>query len=296
MSEQKIPLDQIEPNPDQPRRNFDPAYIRELADSIKAEGLIQPITVRRLDRKRYEIVAGECRYRALCLLRDDGERGFDAIPCFVRAFDNLKRDTAAIIENLQRADITLMEEAHAFNRYIEEHGLTVEAAAKRLGLPVPRIRSRLSLLNLEPSLIRLLEADQLPKPQALELARLPNHADQIRLVQMINCGELGKWKSLKAAVDTILGGVTQADFFGTSASVATPAEVTTLNAMEAKIERAAALLSAGWKDGECIVATKVSPDRAALMADKLAAIRLSVRHMEQELRHVTAQARIAIVA
>jgi len=170
------------------------------------------------------------------------------------------------------------------------------AAAKRLGLPVPRVRSRLSLLNLEPSLIRLLEADQLPKPQALELARLPNHADQIRLVQMISCGELGKWKSLKAAVDTILSGVTQADFFGTSAPVATPAEVATLNAMEAKIERAAALLSGGWKDGECIVATKVSPDRVALMADKLAAIRLSVRHMEQELRHVTAQARIAIVA
>ena len=102
-------------------------------------------------------------------------------------------------------------------------------------------------------------------------------------------------KSLQAAVEAILDGVTQADFFG-DAAVASAQEVATVNAMEAKIERAAALLSAGWKDGECIVATKVSPDRAALMADRLAAIRLSIRHMEQELRHVTAQARIAMVA
>jgi hypothetical protein len=112
---------------------------------------------------------------------------------------------------------------------------------------------------------------------------------------MLNRGELGKWRSLPAAVDTILEGMTQSDMFG-GAKAATKDEVATVNAMEAKIDAAARMLSAGWKDGECIIAAKVSPDRAALMAQKLAAIRGAVRHMEQELQAVTAQARIVLGA
>jgi ParB family chromosome partitioning protein len=292
----KISLDNIAADPKQPRKEFDRAELELLANSIEQNGLMQPITVRPRDKESetFWIVAGERRYRAHCLLRDRGARGFSSIEVLVK-----KPPTVAdlrvrqIVENIARADLKPLEEARAYQDLIDT-GMGVFEAAKRLGVPSNRVESRLSLLNLTAEIQTMLAGEQLSKPQALELARLPNQADQTRLVKMLNRGELGAWKSLKAAVDIILAGKTQEDMFG--GATISDEEVATINAMERKIEALANTLASGWKNGECVIATKVSPDRASHMADKLAAIRQSVRHMEQQLRNVTAQAKMVLAS
>ena len=291
----KIHLDKITGDPGQPRNEFDAAELETLANSIQANGLMQAITVRPAGKGNFWIVAGERRYRAHCLLRARGAKGFASIEAVIRKPPTVvDLRVRQIVENIARADLKPLEEARSYADLIAI-GLTAEEAATRLGVRLDRVASRLSLLNLTPDIQKLLEGDQIAKPQALELARLPNQADQTRLLQMLNRGELGKWKSLKAAVDAILEGKTQTDMFGT-APVASEEEIAAVTAMENKINRVANMVATGWRNGECIVATKVSPDRAALMADKLSAIRIAVRTMEQELRNITAQARILTAA
>jgi ParB family transcriptional regulator, chromosome partitioning protein len=217
----KISLDKISPDPKQPRKEFDAAELETLANSIERNGLMQAITVRPQgkDKDAFWIVAGERRYRAHCLLRERGAKGFGTIEAVVK-----KPPTVAdlrvrqIVENIARADLKPLEEARAYQDLIDA-GMTVEEAATRLGVRPDRVSSRLSLLNLAPTLMTLLQGDNLSKPNALELARLPKHEDQNRLLQMLNRGEIGKWKSLKAAVDAILEGTTQSDMFGSSAAV-----------------------------------------------------------------------------
>lgn len=288
----KISLDYIAADPDQPRTEFDAADLETLANSIAANGLMQAITLRPAKEEgRYWVVAGERRFRAHQILRARGLKQFASIEAVVK-----KPPTIAdlrirqIVENVVRADLTPLEEARSYKDLVDTGMGTIEIA-KRLGVKVDRVDSRLSLLNLAPTVTGLLENNQLSQPNAYELARLPRHEDQIKLLQMLNRGELGKWKSLRAAVDAILDGEKQRDMFGGAAA---DSEIETLSAMERKIEQLAASLAGGWKKGECVIATKVSPDRAAHMADKLAAIRGSIRHMEQALRNVNAQHKIVM--
>jgi hypothetical protein len=138
------------------------------------------------------------------------------------------------------------------------------------------------------------EAEQLDRQQALEVARLVAHSDQERIVKMINRGELSGWKAVRNAVDAILTNATQDDIFGALAPMPKEKELAVVRSMESKVDKAAALLAEGWKDGECIIASRVSPDRAGAMADKLAAIKTTIAHMERELRNVSAQAKIVM--
>jgi ParB family transcriptional regulator, chromosome partitioning protein len=292
----KIAHANIAPDPGQPRKIFDVAELEVLAASILASGCIQPPTVRPRGEDTFWIVTGERRWRAHGLLIERGHKKFETLECNVNSPPNLvERRVRQVVENVARVDVTLMEEARSYADLIALE-LTPEQVHTRTGVQLARIKSRLSLLTLEPTIQRMVEADQLSKPQALEIARLPDFADQTRLVQMLNRGELGAWKSLKAAVDTILAGTTQTDMFGAAAPKATDADVAAVSAMERKIGQVSDLLAAGWKDGECIIAAKVSPDRAALMAEKLSAIRGAVRRMEQELRNVGAQAKLAMAS
>jgi len=295
----KIRVDRIKPDPGQPRKLFDLADLQELAASIKANGLLQPILVRPAEKKgEFYIVAGERRWRAQKLLIDAGEKGFTQIECSLAGLPGkpMKEVTLRvkqIVENVVRADMTPLEEAHAFQNLLEL-GLDEQKAASHIGIPLSKFQRSVSLLRLEPQIAKLLAAKQIDVPQAYQLARLPRHEDQMQILRLLNRGELGKWKSFEAAIDAKLEGVTQEDFFGPGAPAATEKEVAELNAMEQKIERVAGLLSAGWSKGACIVANKVSPDRARHMADRLAAIRLTVRTMEAELRAINAQAKIAL--
>lgn len=293
----RIPIDRIAPDPEQPRKIFAVADLETLAASIKQNGLIQPITVRPRPQKtgHYLIDTGERRWRAHKLLFERGERAYAGIEAIVsKATDTTSLRVKQIVENVARADMTALEEAQAY-RSLLAAGLAAEEAADRIGISVYRFETRVSLLNLEPRIIKLVESG-FDMNHAVEMARLPNHADQMKILQMINRGEIGHWRSVRQAVNALLESKTVSDLFGDTAVKASPADVATVTAMEEKIERVARLLSAGWKDGECIVANKVSPDRASGMADKLAAIRTTVRHMEKELRNVTAQARIVLAS
>jgi ParB family chromosome partitioning protein len=290
---QHIPVDQIVPNADQPRKQFDPIALDELAASIKADGLMQPITVRPIAPDTYEIVGGERRWRAHKLLASRGDAAGTCVPCIVRYMDVQARDVTAIIENLLRVDVTPLEEAHAFDRLVKA-GMTPEDIARRTGAQAQRIRQRLLLINLEPSIAKLLATGNLNKEAATEIARLPDKADQLRIVQMINRGQIGAWSSVKAAVDTALGVNATADIFGASAPPVSAQETATLNRLERKVDEIVAMVSSGFKDGECVIANRVNPDRARLMADKLQLIRGAVRTMERQLREVNAQAAIVI--
>jgi ParB family transcriptional regulator, chromosome partitioning protein len=292
MKTRAIPIARIDPNPDQPRKRFEPAALAELADSIRVNGLLQPITVRPRGR-RFEIVAGERRWRAHGLLVKQGHKRFAEITCNVVAMDDGERDIAAIIENLQREDIAPIEEANAFKRLVDR-GMTAEDIAKATGAALFRVRWRLQLLNLSPAILALFEAAQLDRQQAMEIARLPGHGDQARILRLINAGKLVGWKSVRNAVDAIMTQATQADIFGDLAPKPTKADAKLVANMEQRIAQVIEMVGRGWRDGECIICARVNLDRAGKIADQLAALQSTFRVMERELRNVTAQGQIVL--
>jgi ParB family chromosome partitioning protein len=284
----RLTLDRVKPNPDQPRKTFDPKSLEELADSIAENGLLQPITVRPMPDKSYQIVAGERRFRAHQLLNQRNGKRFNSILCQVRKMDDLARDIAAIIENLQRDEVSPLEEAEAFGR-LADAGLSPEEIAEKIGAAVFRVRWRLQLLNLDPSIRKIFASGQIDKQQALELARLDRHEDQLRVFRMINRGQLSGWKAVRNAVDAIKENLSQSDIFGVDDR--NPRQsLKAVVSMERKIDTIACAISSGWRDGECKIAALVDPNRARAMADKLAALSQTIRVMERELRNVAAQA------
>ena len=136
-----LPVRLVDPNLDQPRRAFDEAALAELAQSIATVGVIQPIIVCK-NGERYTIIAGERRYRAARMA------GLDEIPAIVRDWEKQARLEAALIENLQRADLNPIEEAAGVKQLMEETGLTQEKAAERLGKSRPAVANLLRLLTL----------------------------------------------------------------------------------------------------------------------------------------------------
>lgn len=149
-----LPIRLVDPNREQPRRDFDEEALKELAQSIKAVGVIQPIIVCR-EGERYSIVAGERRYRAARLA------GLEEIPAIVRDWENQTRLEAALIENLQRDDLNPIEEAMGVKKLMEETGLTQEAASERLGKSRPAVANLLRLLNLPENVIQMLRDGRL---------------------------------------------------------------------------------------------------------------------------------------
>lgn len=280
----KVRVDLIDANPDQPRKKFDHDEIAALASSIHAQGQQSPIGIRPKG-KRFEIVYGERRWRAHQLL---GRKTIDAI---VRTMSEFERDLAAIVENLARVDIEPLEEAHAFERLIKQ-GMNPEQIASHLGLAVFRVNWRLQLLNLTPQIRTLFAHGNLDRQQALELARLPAPAQE-RVHKLVATGKVVGWKALRNTVDAHLDGEAQVELFGASAPKPSREEVQKVGDMEARIASVARMVSAGWKDGECIIACRVSPDRAGLMADEIAVLRNALSMMERDLRNTLGQAHAA---
>ena len=137
---QLLPLYKVEPNPDQPRRDFDEEELQALSESIQAHGVIQPLTVRELENGYYQIIAGERRWRA-ARLADLSE-----IPAVIIEADDKKAMELALIENLQRQDLNPVEEAMGYQSLIEEYGLTQEEAASQVGKSRPAVANSLRLL------------------------------------------------------------------------------------------------------------------------------------------------------
>lgn len=281
-----ISLGKICPNPDQPRQFFDEKKLHELASSIKENGLIQPILVRPMPDKTFQIIAGERRWRAHKLLNKK------TIACHVRRMTAKNVSLQAIIENLQRADIKPMEEAKAFQAMLDQ-GFDPEELARSLGLSQSwRVTYRTRLLNLEPEHQKLVDQGAISLNAAQEIAKLaPN--DQTKVIQMINRGQIKTDQQVTAAVTTILSKLSQNDFFGDS-NKASEKDARTIRSMEAKISQVEKMVSSGWRNGECITASKVSLDRVGHMADKIGAIRKALSHMERNLRSTQTQAELVM--
>jgi len=166
----RVPLERIDRGRNQPRREFDPDSLRELADSIAAQGVIQPIVVRPLDGNRYEIIAGERRWRA------SQQAGLYDIPVVVRDVDEQTALAIALIENIQRDDLNPLEEAGALHRLLGEFGLTHQQVAEAVGKSRTTVTNLLRLLELEDEVKSLLDQGRLEMGHARALLGLKGPA------------------------------------------------------------------------------------------------------------------------
>ncbi len=146
-----LPISQVEPGLNQPRKRFDPESLADLAESIRVHGVIQPLTVRRLPSGYYQIIAGERRWRAA------KAAGLAEVPAVIIEADDRKVMELGLIENLQREDLNPAEEARGFQVLMEEYGLTQEQVAQRMGKSRPAIANTLRLLALPEDLLALVE-------------------------------------------------------------------------------------------------------------------------------------------
>ena len=174
-----LPLHKIEPNPDQPRRDFDPEELEELAESIRTHGIIQPLTVREMPNGYYQIIAGERRWRA------SRRAELAEVPVVVVEADDKKAMELALIENLQRTDLNPVEEAMGYDALIREYGMTQEEAAARVGKSRPAVANALRLLGLSQPVLDKLREGLLTAGHARAVLQLKNEKKQLEAAQKI---------------------------------------------------------------------------------------------------------------
>ena len=167
-----LPISQVEPGLNQPRKHFDEGALADLADSIRIHGIIQPLTVRRLASGYYQIIAGERRWRAA------KSAGLSEIPAVIIEADDRKVMELGLIENLQREDLNPAEEARGYRTLMEEYGLTQDQVARQMGKSRPAVANTLRLLALPDELMELLEDGSLSAGHARAILALPSPALQ----------------------------------------------------------------------------------------------------------------------
>ena len=174
-----LPIAQVEPGLNQPRKHFDEEALAELAESIRQHGILQPLTVRRLASGYYQIIAGERRWRAARLA------GLEEVPAIIIEADDRKVMELGLIENLQREDLNPMEEAAGYRTLIQEYGLTQEEAAKRVSKSRPAVANAMRLLALPKEIQWLLEQGTLSAGHGRALLALPTPEEQIAFAEEI---------------------------------------------------------------------------------------------------------------
>ena len=179
-----LPVSKVEPRRDQPRREFDPEAMEALAESIREYGLIQPITVRPLDRGYYQIIAGERRWRAA------REAGLKEIPVRILEADDRLAMELALVENLQREDLNPMEEAAGYKKLMDEYALTQEEVAVRVGKSRPAVANALRLLGLGESVRKMVSDGTLSAGHARALLPLKAEAVQEKIAGEVIAREL----------------------------------------------------------------------------------------------------------
>ena len=167
-----LPISQVEPGLNQPRKHFDEGALADLADSIRIHGIIQPLTVRRLASGYYQIIAGERRWRAA------KSAGLSEVPAVIIEADDRKVMELGLIENLQREDLNPAEEARGYRTLMEEYGLTQDQVARQMGKSRPAVANTLRLLALPDELMELLEDGSLSAGHARAILALPSPALQ----------------------------------------------------------------------------------------------------------------------
>lgn len=174
---QEIALGDIDPNPDQPRRTFTEESIAQLAQSIRDQGVLQPILVTPTSDGRYRLVAGERRWRAA------RQAGLDTVPCIVRDLDEVQQMEIALIENLQREDLNPLEVAQGIKALMQQCGYTQEAVAQRLSKSRPAVTNLLRLLNLPREVQEMIRTGVLTAGHARVLAGMEGEEVQLKLAQ-----------------------------------------------------------------------------------------------------------------
>lgn len=171
----EIALAQIHPNPNQPRREFDPEALQELADSIREIGIIQPITLRQMEDGTYEIIAGERRWRASQMA------GLESIPAYIRTADDENVMEMALIENIQRQDLNAVEIALAYQHLLEQYELTQDRLSERVGKKRATITNYLRLLKLPATIQMALQNREIEMGHARALLSLDNPSLQLKV-------------------------------------------------------------------------------------------------------------------
>ena len=174
-----VPLHRIEPNPDQPRKDFDEELLQELSESISAHGLIQPLTVRETEPGYYQIIAGERRWRA-CRMA-----GLSEVPVVIMEADDCKVMELALIENLQRSDLNCVEEALGYQTLVEDFGLTQEECAAQVGKSRSAVANAMRLLNLPEKVLVMLREGKLTAGHARAVLSLKDDRKQLEAAQKI---------------------------------------------------------------------------------------------------------------
>lgn len=175
----EIPLQQIEANPNQPRREFDKTALNELADSIRSLGIVQPITLREMENNRYQIIAGERRWRASQIA------GLTTIPAYIRTADDENMMQMALVENIQREDLNAIEVALAYQHLIEKYDLKQEELSEKIGKNRATIANTLRLLKLPAQVQMAIKNKRIDKGHARALLGLSDPALQVKLFKEI---------------------------------------------------------------------------------------------------------------
>ena len=175
-----LPIYKVEPNPDQPRHDFDEEELEALSESIAVHGIVQPLTVREMPNGYYQIIAGERRWRAARLAN------LSDVPVIVVEADDKKAMELALIENLQRSDLNPVEEANGYDSLIREYGLTQEEAAARVGKSRPAVANALRLLSLCEGVLDKVRSGELTAGHARAILQLKSEKKQLEAAQKIS--------------------------------------------------------------------------------------------------------------
>ncbi|MFL6006625.1 MAG: ParB/RepB/Spo0J family partition protein [Gaiellaceae bacterium] len=189
----QIRVDDITPNARQPRRRFEPEATSGLAESIRRQGLLQPVVVRPRPEGGYELIAGERRWRAA------REAGIEEVPALVREADDRDSLLLALVENVAREQLSAVEEARAYAALLDEFGLSLGELAERVGRSKPSVSNRLRLLELPDDVLWMLARGELTEGHARAVLAVPENAERVRLAKRIVRGGLSVRAAERAA-------------------------------------------------------------------------------------------------
>jgi len=281
---QLLPLNKIYANDEQARKHFDENELRQLAASIRVQGLISPIVVRPDGTGSYMIVAGERRYRACKLLE------LENVQVIIKQLSDASLTAQMIIENLQRVDISPLEEARAYRKAMDDFDLTAEQLAETVGILQPfRVTDRLTLLNLKPDYQNCLEQGILTPTQAFYLSKVaPEYQDPFW--RMIRSGKVDS-SELAAVAQSFTDAANQPEMF--PEVKLTEEEVRAIKSLEQHIDTMAATLNRFFnKDGEMDIVKKIDRIRASTIADKLGAMGKVLAMAQKKLLEPVAQKKV----
>lgn len=198
-----LPVGAIKPNPNQPRRESDPEALRELSDSIRTYGILQPLTVRKTGATSFELVAGERRLRAAMLAE------LETVPCILLEVDSRQSGLLALVENLQRKDLDFIEEAEGLQQLIRAYGMSQEEAARCISKSQSAVANKLRILRLPPELLDVLRRQGLTERHARALLRLETPERQAAALAYILQNDLTVAKT-EAYIEALLTGGAEA--------------------------------------------------------------------------------------